>query len=135
MATAITYAEVINGFDTSLPEAQVDLLIDVVDGADTCLDANSVSASSQSILKITAVRHMLTLMGSAGSGKGSVTSEQSPSGAGRSYSAPSAKDGLLSTSYGALLKQLDKYGCVVNQIENQQRISIRSIGREYPNNE
>lgn len=134
MATAITYADVTNGFTTSVPEAQVNLLIGIVDDADTCLDNNSVSAGAQEMLKVTAVRHMLTLMSSADSGKGSVTSEQAPSGAGRSFAAPDFSKGLLATSYGALLKQLDKFGCVVNVIENQARLSIRSVGREYPNN-
>lgn len=131
MATAITYAEVIDGFSTSVPESEVDLLIAAIDQADTCLDNNSVAANVQKALKLAGVRHLLTLMGSSASGKGAVSSETSPSGASRSYRAPQGGS-LADTSYGAMLKQLDKYGCVVNQIENQARLSIRSIGRERP---
>jgi len=135
MATAITYADVTNGFTTSVPEAEVALYITVIDQADTCLDANSVASDVQKALKIAGVRHMLVLAGASASGKGAVTSESAPSGASRSYKAPDGGSGLMATSYGALLKQLDKHGCVVNQIENQVRQQIRSIGRKYPDNE
>lgn len=131
MASTITYSDVTNGFYTSVPQSQVELLIAVVDEANTCLDANSVSASKQTMLKITAVRHMLTMMSSASSGKGSVTSESAPSGASRSYKAP-AGSSLSDTSYGALLKQLDAYGCIVSLLENTAHLSIRSVGRRAP---
>jgi len=131
MATAITYADVISGFDTSVPEAQVDMLIDIIDEADTCLDANSVSASKQEMLKIAAVRHMCVMMGASASGKGAVTSETAPSGASRSYKAPSGM-GLESTSFGALLKQFDSFGCITALLENTANLSIRSVGRRAP---
>jgi len=63
MAVTITYADVILGFETEIPEGQVDLLIAIIGEADTCLDAYAVSASAQEILKLAGVRHMLTLMG------------------------------------------------------------------------
>lgn len=128
MATAITYADVIDGFDTSVSQAQIELLIAIVDEADKCLDANSVSASKQEMLKIAAVRHMCVMMGASESGKGAVTSESAPSGASRSYKAPSGM-GLESSSYGMLLKQLDGYGCVTSLLENTMQLSIRSVGR------
>lgn len=128
MAVTITYADVTNGFSTSVPDAIVDLLISTVDEADACLDANNVSDSKQELLKITAVRHMATLMGSAESGKGAVTSESAPSGASRSYKAPSGGS-LESTSYGIMLKQLDAYGCVVSLLENNARFMLMEVGR------
>lgn len=128
MASVITYAQVIDGFATTISETQIDLLIDIVDEADTCLDANAVSASKQTMLKIYAVRHMLTNMGVEQSGKGAVTSESAPSGASRSYRPPTG-GGLASTSYGALLKQLDVYGCVTGLLENNTFASFRSVGR------
>ena len=131
MAVTITYADVILGFETDIPEAQVDLLIAIIDEADTCLDAYAVSASAQEILKLSAVRHMLTLMSSAGSGKGAVTSESAPSGASRSYRPAQAGD-LSATSYGALIKQLDKFGCITARLENNQYTMLRSIGRRAP---
>jgi hypothetical protein len=131
MAVVITYADVINGFNTSVPESIVDLLIETIDEADECLDANSVSAAKQELLKITAVRHMATLMGASESGKGAVTSESAPSGASRSYKAPSGGS-LESTSCGIMLKQLDAFGCVVNLLENNVKFMFKQVGRSRP---
>jgi len=128
MAVTITYADVISGFDTAIPEAQVDLLIAIIGEADVCLDANLVSVSTQEMLKLSAVRHMLTLMSGSSSGKGAVTSESAPSGASRSYRPPQSAN-LNATSYGALIKQLDKFGCITSKLENNQYTSLRSIGR------
>lgn len=128
MASVITYAQVIDGFATTISETQVNLLIAIVGEADTCLDANAVSASKQTMLKVAGVRHMLTNMGVEQSGKGAVTSESAPSGASRSYRPPTG-GGLSSTSYGALLKQLDVYGCVTSLLENNGFVSLRSVGR------
>lgn len=131
MATAITYADVTDGFSTSVSQAQIELLITIIDEADTCLDANSVSASKQEMLKVMAVRHMAVMMGASESGKGAVTSEHAPSGASRSYKAPSGMT-LDSTTYGAMLKQLDGYGCITSLLENTANLSIRSVGRRAP---
>lgn len=131
MAAAITYSDVVEGFSTSVSQSQIELLIAIVDEADTCLDANAVSASKQKMLKVVAVRHMAVMMGASESGKGAVTSESAPSGASRSYKPPSGT-GLDSSSYGALLKQLDGFGCIVTLLENTANLSIRSVGRRAP---
>ena len=126
MATAITVEDVKLGFATALDDAEIELMIGVVDEADTCLDANSVSEGKQKALKLYGVRHMLSLMENDGRGK--ATSEQAPSGAGRSFASWQGKD-LASTRYGALLKQLDAFGCVTRLLENTNQVSIRSVGR------
>jgi hypothetical protein len=128
MAVSITYADVTDGFSTSVPESLVDLLIATISEADACLDANSVAADTEKLLKLSAIRHMALLMGASESGKGAVTSESAPSGASRSYKPPSTGD-LSSTSYGIMLKQLDKFGCVVSLLQNDTKFMFMSVGR------
>lgn len=126
MATAITAADVKLGFETSLSDAEINLLIGIVDEADACLDASGVSEGKQKALKLYGVRHMLALQENDGRGK--ATSEQAPSGAGRSFASWQGK-GLESTRYGLMLKQLDTFGCVRTLLENGSNLSIRSVGR------
>lgn len=126
MAAIIYASDVTNGFTTTVVDDEIDLLIGIVDGADACLDAANVSTSTQTILKIYAVRHMLQLQ--ANGGKGAVKSERAPSGASRSYSDWQGK-GLESTSYGSLLNQLDSTGCIAGIIDNSSNVSLMVIGR------
>ena len=128
MAATITYEDVINGFNTSVPEDIIDMMIDALTAADECLDKNGVPVGKQKLLKLYAIRHQLVLMGASESGKGAVSSETAPSGASRSYRAPSGM-GLDSTSYGALLKQADTTGCIVSVIDSAQRMAVMSVGR------
>lgn len=131
MAETITASDVTDGYTTSIPTAEIELMISVVDGADACLDANSVPADTQTLLKIYGVRHMLALMDN--SGRGQATSESAPSGASRSFSQwATSGQGLTSTRYGALLKQLDRYGCVTAVIDNATGMQLRSVGRRAP---
>lgn len=129
MATTITISDIKDGFTTSLSDDQINLAIAVVDQANTCLDANSVSSDIQKALKIYGARHILSMQ--ANSGRGEVTSESAPSGASRSF----ASRKVDSSPFYSLLKQLDKYGCVIGQLENEARISIRSVGRKRSNTE
>lgn len=124
MAAIITYADVVNGFSTTVPQTIVESVITTIDAADTCLDANSVAEATQELLKIAAVRHILVMMDSSASGKGSITSESAPSGASRSFK--SAADG---STYLNLIKQIDIHGCVSVLLENNKRLSLYTIGR------
>jgi hypothetical protein len=121
----MTPADVKDGFPTTVPDAEIQLLIDILDEADACLDANNVSEDRRKILKLYAVRHMLTMQANAG--RGTVTSESAPSGASRSYSAWRGI-GVNASPYGSMLKQLDKHGCVVSLLENSQRLGVWSVG-------
>lgn len=127
MAATITVSDVKSGYPTTVSDAEIELLIEVVDGADACLDGAAVPESKQKILKIYAVRHMLQLQ--ANGGKGSVRSHSAPSGASQSFSSWQQGTGVESTQFGSLLKQLDTSGCIVGLIENGQRMAIMSIGR------
>lgn len=128
MAAVITVSDVKAGFATTVSDSEIEMLIEIVDGADSCLDAAAVPDARQRALKIYAVRHMLQMQ--ANGGKGSVRSESAPSGASRSYSGWAGGDGLLSTSYGSLLKQLDTTGCVTGILENDGNVMILSVGRK-----
>lgn len=125
MAAVITVIDVKNGFDTTVAEDEIQMLIDVVDVADVCLDGASVPEAKQRALKIYAVRHMIAMQ--ANSGKGTVTSEHAPSGASRSYSSWKGV-GVNATPYGNLLKQLDTSGCIVALLENTQQMAFMSVG-------
>lgn len=127
MAVVITVEDVKDGFATTVPDSEIEMLIEIVDGADACLDAAAVTDARQRALKIYAVRHMLQMQ--ANGGKGAVRSESAPSGASRSYSGWAGGDGLLSTSFGSLLKQLDTTGCVTGILENSSNVMILSVGR------
>jgi hypothetical protein len=127
MAAVITVEDVKNGYATTVPDSEIQMLIDIVDGADACLDANSIPEATQKALKIYAVRHMLQLQANAG--KGSVRSESAPSGASRSYSGYSGGEGLSSTAYGSMLLQLDTTGCVTGILQNTGSVSFMSVGR------
>lgn len=128
MAAAITVSDVKEGFATTVSDSEIEMLIEIVDGADACLDAAAVPGARQRALKIYAVRHMLQMQ--VNGGKGAVRSESAPSGASRSYSGWAGGDGLMSTSYGSLLKQLDTTGCVTGILENDGNVMILSVGRK-----
>lgn len=123
---AITVSDVKDGFSTTVPDDEITALITFVDGADTCLTANSVPANTQDLLKLYAVRHMLAMQ--ANSGQGEVRSESAPSGASRSYNSWSGGKDLNATRFGNLLKQIDLNGCVTNLLENTGNLSFMSVG-------
>lgn len=126
MAVIIAVGDVKEGFDTTVSDIEIEMLIEIIDEADTCLDANNVSDAKQTILKIYGVRHMLQLQ--ANSAKGVVKSERAPSGASRSYGEWQGT-GIEATPFGLLLKQIDVYGCVVNLIQDGPKLAIWSVGR------
>jgi len=127
MSVVITVADVKNGYPTTVPDDEIQMLIDVVDLADPCLDAAAVPDAKQKVLKIYGVRHMLAMQ--ANGGKGTVTSQHAPSGASQSFSAWKGQ-GVTATPYGSMLKQLDVTGCVVGLLENDGGfLGAWSIGR------
>lgn len=113
MAVVITVADVKDGFTTSLPDAQVQILIDFVSGADACLDGSRVPDATQKALKTIAVRHMCVMQ--AGNGAGQVRSKTAPNGASVSFSSSSG-----GSQYGDLLSQMDVTGCVSGLLENNK---------------
>lgn len=123
MAETITPEDVKDGFATSLPDSELAMLISLVDQADDCLDSKQVPADVQRALKLYAVRHGATLQ--ANEGRGSVTSERAPSGAGRSFAGWQFEGG---SPYWKLLKQLDRTGCVVRIFEQDRWLGAWSVG-------
>lgn len=122
MAVTITVADVIAMQPTSLPDSVVQLMIDTIDAADACLDANNVPDATQSLLKLYAVSHMVYM-----ASRGNVTSESSPTGASRSYRQAYGGD-LGGSQWGSLLLSLDQYGCVTGILQNDQTTFIGSMG-------
>jgi hypothetical protein len=126
MAVTITVEEVKNGFATTVPDDEIQILIEIVSEADACMDTAGVSDDRQRMLKIYAVRHMCFMQ--SGGGKGNVTSQSAPSGASQSFSSWKGV-GVNASPYGNLLKQLDKSGCVVGLLENDgPQLAIMSVG-------
>ena len=122
MAVTITATEVKDGFTTSVPDAEVDLWITLVNQADTCLDKNKVADDIQRILKLTAVRHLL--WGQSNQGRGTVTSESAPSGASRSYGQWKGEG----SPYWDTLKMADVTGCVRGVIDNKSQLRFMNVG-------
>ena len=123
MSYAITVSDVRAGFTTNLPDAAIELAIAFIDTADACLTANGLSADHGRALKLYGVRHMLTMQ--ANSGQGIAQSESAPSGASRSFKTTDDSG----TQYSALLKQIDKYKCVSSLIQQDNQLSMMSVGR------
>lgn len=113
------------GYSATICDVDVDGMIQVVNQADACLAAKSVSAEVGRNLKVLAVRHMLAL--TSNNGAGVVASERSASGAARSFAGRAGSD-ITSTSYGALLQQLDKSRCVVSLFVGSGSSFLMTIG-------
>ena len=124
MTYTITEAEVLDNFTTSASTADLAAYIAVVGQADACLTANSVAVAIGKQLKILGVRHLAA----NANDRGSVTQERAISGASRSYS--ERKPG--ETGYLETLRTIDQYGCVMNVVNKNGRIQLRSSGRRAP---
>lgn len=122
MAVTITLEEV-KAFGVTAPDVLIEAWIDLLTDADACLDARNVSDNTQRLLKLYAIGHMGTL--NAG---GQIRSQSAPSGASRSFAVPTGQ-GINSTTHGATLKSLDRYGCIVGMLEaDVPKPFIASIG-------
>ncbi|MCC4288513.1 DUF7370 family protein [Vreelandella aquamarina] len=113
MAVTIT-AEDVTGYGIAAPAPVIDGLILLMAQADECLDKHRVPDDVQRTLKLYGVGHMAALASG-----GQIRSQSAPNGASRSFAVPSGV-GLASTTWGALLKSLDQWGCIANLLENDQ---------------
>ena len=127
MAVTITSTEVKEGFTTTTSDSEIDMLIAFVDGADTCLDSNSVPDNTVKLMKLAAVRHMLTLQ--SNDGNGPLQSQNAPSGAGRSFQNWQGGTDINASRYGAMLNQMDTNGCVVSLLTNDSKPQFYTLGR------
>lgn len=121
MSYTITAIEVLDGFSTSASTADLTAYIAIVDQADACLTANSVSAVIGKQLKILGVRHLAANSNE----RGSVTTERAVSGASRSYAQRAGGE----TGYLETLRTTDQYGCVIGTLNKNGRLQLRSVGR------
>lgn len=121
MPYTITVERVKDGFSTQASDADLTGYIAIVDQADDCMTNNSVPDAIGQQLKILAVRHLATTQRDGGS----ITSERAVSGASRSFGQFKAGE----TGYLDTLRQLDRWGCVYQAVQNNQFIQLRSVGR------
>lgn len=126
MPYAITIAEVNGTSPSGASDAEVAMVIAVVDTADACLTGATVPDDLGKLMKVYASRHMLTL--AANGGAGNVTQQSSASGASRSFAGWAKGRGINSTAYGAMLAQLDKTGCLTGLVAGDSGILLRSVG-------
>lgn len=124
MAATITTAQVKQFMPTaaSVGDDTVQLYIDMVAGADQCLDQNQIPAAMQQLIKLNGIAHLLTLQQG-----GKVTAERDFDGASVNYSDNAAAKGLNRTSYGEALIGLDQFKCLRGIIEPKTRY-IRTVG-------
>lgn len=115
---SINALDVTSGFQAGASDEDVTFSIALMDGANACLEKNNVPESSGKALKIYGARHILTMQAGGG-----VRSESAPSGASRTYADVGA------SSYGKLLIQADRWGCVTGLLENDRRTSLWVVGR------
>lgn len=88
----------------SIPDMVLQLLVDQINSADECLNANNVPSGTAMLMKF----YLLALFGVA-QGNKYVTAERAPSGASRSYAFGTLAEGY--SKYSTLLRGLDKFGC------------------------
>lgn len=113
MAEQITVEDVLAIQPSSLPGDVIQCMIDAIDAADACLDANQVSSATQKLLKMYGVAHQIVMASDGGEAK----TTRGQSGASRTMNIEDT-NGIEGTKWGRLLKQMDRYGCVTNLLDN-----------------
>lgn len=125
MAYEVTPNDVTSGFDTQAQASEIVALICLMNGADACMEAQGVPNAVGVLLKTYAIRHMLS--GTANGGAGQVVSQTAIGGASRTFKA-TGTSGFGSTPSGALLEQLDRWGCVTAILSGNPGIFMASVG-------
>ncbi len=120
MAATITTQDVNNFYPNSVDDAIVQIYIDTVAQADTCLDNNSVSDPQQKLLKLNAVAHLLSMQQGGG-----VKSEQDMDGESVTF-----RDSKYASSYLETLRGLEGYTCVQPYVDKPKRYSA-SLNSDY----
>lgn len=120
MAATITTQDVNNFYPNSIDDTIVQIYIDTVAQADTCLDNNSVSEPQQKLLKLNAVAHLLSMQQGGG-----VKSEQDMDGESVTF-----RDSKYASSYLETLRGLEGYTCVQPYVDKPKRYSA-SLNSDY----
>lgn len=126
MAYEITIADVDCTAPSGASDAEIALVISLLATADDCLAANAVPEDVGALIKIYAARHLLALTSNGGAGV--VTQQSSASGASRTLSGWTAGKGLNATAFGAMVAQLDRYGCVTKLLSGDAGMFFGSVG-------
>ena len=124
MAVTITVEDVRKLINTNLDDSVIQCMIDVVDEADDCLDANGVPDSIQKQLKLYGVAHQIVMAQG-----GQVESLTAQEGASKKWKAVQGS-GLDATNFGQMVRQLDRHGCLIPILDNTDNgfMFIGSIG-------
>lgn len=126
MPYLVTAEEVTDGFPSGSSAVEIAMILSMLSAADECMEAKSVPSDVGKLLKIYAARHLLTL--GANGGGGMVTQRSSASGASQTLAGWQAGRGVKTTSFGAMLSQLDSYGCVSGLLAGDAGLFMGSIG-------
>ena len=122
MAAIISIQDVNEFSATGKSDFVVQSVIDMIDGADACLDGAGIPEAQQVLLKIYAVQHQLTLMSG-----GQVKSESSMTGDSVSYHAATG-NGLEASNWGMMMKAMPGASCIESLL-NKSDIQVFSVGR------
>ena len=122
MSVYITIGDIAAFYGAEAPTQVIQSIIDVVDGANACLDGAGISDAQQKLLKIYAVCHQLTMQSG-----GQVKSASSMTGDSISYNAASGA-GIGASNWGVMMKSMPGSDCV-EAIFNKSDIQVFSVGR------
>ena len=122
MAAIISPQDVNEFHSTGKSDFVIQTVIDTVDAADACLDGANIPAPQQTLLKIYATLHQLTLMSG-----GQVKSASSMTGDSISYHAATGS-GFDATNWGLMMKSMPGASCI-EDILNKSDIQVFSVGR------
>lgn len=126
MPYVITAADVNGAAPSGASDAEVAMVIAVLDTADACLTGADVADDLGKLMKIYAARHLLSL--TANGGSGSVTQQSSASGASRTFAGWAKTRGLGASAHGAMLAQLDRTGCLTGLLASDSGLFLRAVG-------
>lgn len=126
MAYLITIDDVNGTSPTGASDDEISMVITLLATADDCMTAKAVPDDVGRLIKVYAARHLLAL-GQNG-GAGTVTQQSSASGASRSMAGWTHGKGLNATAFGAMVAQLDRYGCVSKLLAGDAGLFFGSVG-------
>lgn len=124
MAAIISIQDVNDFYASGKSDMVVQSVIDMIDGADACLDGAGIPEAQQRLLKVYACCHQLTMMSG-----GQVKSESSMTGDSVSYHAATGT-GLAASNWGAMMKSMPGADCI-EALLNKSDIQAFSVGRRY----
>ena len=105
-------------YATSQSDYAIQLHIDALSAADTCLDALGITQEQINLLKLYVIAHQLTIVEG-----GLVKSETDMDGASVSYAVKEGGTGFNSTSYGMTAQSMVGYECISAILDKPKRFA------------